>query len=143
MLLSFGFCRNTIITHIAAYTTDLGFSLADAANVMATLSGIGVVGRIGMGRLADIIGNKSALMISYTVMAATLLWVTVADSLWMLYLFAVAFGFSWGALAAVRTPMLAQIFGLSSIGTVLGAVEATLGQRKPGHLPVRFLTASL
>lgn len=123
MLFSFGFCRSVIITHIAAHTEDLGFSLATAAKVMATISGIGIVGRIGMGRLADIIGNRPALIISYTLMAATLLWATTADELWELYLFASAFGFSWGALAAIRMPMLAEIFGLSSIGTILGTIE--------------------
>jgi MFS family permease len=123
MLFGFGFCRSTILAHIAAHVSDLGFSLTTGANVLAITSGVSIVGRIGMGRLADIIGNRRTFMIGYIVIVAALLWVIIADELWMLYLFAAAFGFSWGTLAVIRMPMLAEVFGLGSLGAILGTVE--------------------
>ena len=41
----------------------------------------------------------------------------------MLYLFAVAFGFSWGALAVIRMPIIAEVFGLGSLGTIFGVID--------------------
>ena len=123
MLFGMGFCRSAILVHIAAHTTDLGFSLTIGANVLAITSGMSIVGRIGMGRLADVIGNKRTFMIGYIVIAVDLLWALVADELWMLYLFAAAFGFSWGTLAVIRMPIVAEVFGLGSLGAIFGTLE--------------------
>ncbi|GAH33971.1 unnamed protein product, partial [marine sediment metagenome] len=40
----------------------------------------------------------------------------------MLYLFAVIFGFGYGGLAALMSPVPAELFGLRSLGTIVGAV---------------------
>lgn len=124
MLFGFGFCRSAIITHIAVHTTDLGFSLTTGASILATISGVSIAGRIGMGRLADLIGNRYAFMIGYSVTAASLLWALTANELWTLYLFAIAFGFGWGTMAVIRVPMLAEVFGVGSLGSIFGILEA-------------------
>ena len=123
MFFAFGFFRSTTLTHIAVHATDLGFSLAVGANMLAIISGVSIVGRIGMGRLADIIGNRYGFMIGFIVTVASLLWVLAFDGLWMLYLFAGAFGFGWGTLASIRVPLLAEVFGLGSLGAILGVIE--------------------
>ncbi len=123
MLFSFGFTRSATLVHIAAHITDFGFSLTVGASILSVISGASIVGRIGMGRLADMIGNRRAFMIGYIVISADLLWVLAANELWTLYLFAAAFGFSWGALAAVRMPLIAEVFGIGSLGAILGVLE--------------------
>jgi len=119
---SFGFCRSSILVHIAAYVQDLGFTLVDGANVLAALAGASTVGRIGMGRIADIIGNKYALLISFATMAAVLGWGLIATNLWGLYLFALVFGFSWGAQAVLRFAIVSETFGLLSVGVIMGSL---------------------
>jgi MFS family permease len=124
---SFGFCRSSFLVHVAAYVQDLGFSLADGANVLAALAGASTVGRIGMGRVADMIGNKRTLLISFAAMAAALGWGLVTTDLWGLYLFALVFGFSWGAQAVLRFAIASETFGLLSVGVImasLGLAEA-------------------
>ncbi len=123
MFFAFGLARQTTLTHIAAHVTDLGFSLTTGANMLAVIAGAAIVGRIGTGQLSDNIGCRRAYMVSYSLIAAALLWLLVADKPWMLYLFATAFGFSWGSLAVVRMPMLAEVFGIGSLGAILGAAE--------------------
>ena len=123
MLFGFGVCRSIVMVHIVAHATDLGFSLAVGANLFVIMNGVGIASRIGVGRLADLIGNKPALVISYVVAVASLLWILVAKDIWALYLFAAAFGFSWGALAVMRMPITAEVFGLSALGAILGAVD--------------------
>ena len=47
----------------------------------------------------------------------------------MLYLFALIFGFGYGGLAALTAPVTAELFGLRSLGTIVGVVmfSFTLG----------------
>ena len=58
---AFGFCRSTFAIHLAPHVQDLGFSLAEAANVLAIINVSSIVGRIGMGRAADVMGMRFAI----------------------------------------------------------------------------------
>lgn len=123
ILFCFGFFRGSIQTHIVLFVTDLGFSLAVGAGVLAAAGIPGIVGRIVIGITADRIGNKQALIISFILAAASLACLLVAREMWTLYLFAVIFGFSWGGAATVRAPIAAEVFGIGSLGMLLGTVE--------------------
>ena len=118
----FGFTRSTFIAHIAPHVQDLGFLLSDAANVLAALSLSSIIGRIIMGRVADIIGNGPTLVISFTATAMILLWGLVAENLWGLYLFALVFGFAWGAQAVLRFAITSESFGSVSLGLLMGTL---------------------
>ncbi len=119
---SFGYFRSTFTTHTAAHVQDMGFSLSDGANVLALISASSIVGRIGMGRAADKIGNRPALMISFMVTTLIIGWLLTARSLWALYLFAAVYGFGWGALAVLRFAITAEVFGLASVGFIMGTL---------------------
>ena len=123
ILFGFGVCRSIVMVHIAAHATDLGYSLAIGATVLAIMGGVSIASRVGMGRLADAIGNRSAMIVGYLVAVASLLWILVTREIWGLYIFAVAFGFSWGALAVLRMPITAEVFGLSSLASILAGVD--------------------
>lgn len=137
---SFGFCRATFLAHIAAHVQDLGFTLADGANVLALISGFSILGRIGMGRVADKIGNRASLVISFAATAAILLWGLTARSLWMFYVFGLVFGFGWGSQAVLRFTFTMEVFGLRSLGLVMGllsfseALAATFGSYIGGYV---------
>lgn len=120
ILFCFGFCVNTIIVHIANYATDLEISATIAASILAVIGGLSIVGRIGTGSIADRVGNKPPLIINLILMSGVLFWLVVAKELWMLYLFAVIFGFAYGGLAALESPLVADLFGLSSHGAIFG-----------------------
>lgn len=115
---SFGFCRSTYLPHIAAHVQDLGFSLTDGARVVAILTVSSVFGRLGMGWL----NSRSAFMLSYAMTALSLVWVLMTSDLWGVYLFAVVFGFAWGAQAVLRFTVVAETFGLVSVGLIMGAL---------------------
>ncbi|MFC2004621.1 MFS transporter [Chloroflexota bacterium] len=137
---SFGFCRTMFMVHTAAHVQDLGFSLIHGANVLAAITGISIVGRIGMGRLADKTGSKTALLIGYAVMTVALIWGLVTRDLWGLYLFAIVFGLGWGAQAILRFAVTSETFGLASLGLLMGifmlieSSGATLGSYLGGYI---------
>ncbi len=122
LFFSFGFCRSTFLAHIAMHVQDMGFSLADGANVLAAIYGSSIIGRIVMGRVADMIGNRLTFMISYAAMSVILIWGLMAEDLWGLYLFALVFGFSWGSQAVLRFAITSEAFGLVALGLVMGVL---------------------
>jgi len=136
----FGFCRSTFLVHTAAHVQDKGFSLLDASNVTAVLMVSSIIGRIGMGRVADAIGNRLAFMISYGATTISLIWILITGELWGLYLFALVFGFGWGAQAVLRFSITAETFGLVSLGLIMGmlaigeAFAAALGSYFAGFI---------
>jgi MFS family permease len=137
---SFGFCRTTFIAHIAVQVQDLGFTLFDGANVLAVLTAASMSGRIGMGRVADKIGNRPAFIISFAATAISLGWGLIAHSLWGLFLFALVFGFAWGAQAVLRFAVTSEVFGMVSLGLLMGIFgfaesgAATFGSYIAGHI---------
>lgn len=129
LLFCSGFSMYGAIVHIVPHAIDLGFSPPVAASLLATLSGLSLVGRIGLGGAADRIGNKRVFIISFILMSGSLLWLAPAVEVWQLYLFVVVFGFAYGGLGVVESPLTASLFGLGSHGLIYGVliVGWTLG----------------
>jgi MFS family permease len=123
LFFTFGFCRDAFLVHIPPHVQDLGFSLIDAANILSCLTAFSMVGRIGMGYLSDVIGNKKSLTISEITTTVALIIGFFSHDLWGLYIFAAAFGFGWGAQAVNRFSVSAEAFGLASAGFLMGVLR--------------------
>lgn len=119
---TFGFCRSAFTGHITAHVQDLGFGLIDGANVLAVIIGASLFGRVGMGRVADIIGNKPSFILSFAGTTISLMIGLIARDLWMLYLFALIFGVAWGNQAVLRFTLTSETFGPSSLGVLMGTL---------------------
>ena len=117
---SFGYFRSTFTAHTAAHVQDLGFSLSDGAHILAVIALVSIVGRIGMGRLADIIGTRRTVIASFVLTSLVILWLILSNRLWQLYVFGIVYGFGWGALAVLRFAITAEVFGLASVGFIMG-----------------------
>lgn len=129
MVFCFGFCMFTTIVHIVPHATDINTSAANAARLLAVIGGIAIVGRIFLGSLADKIGSRSIFIIGFSLMSAVFFLLAPARELWMLYIFAVTFGFSQGGMGASESLLVADIFGLRAFGLIYGVVGCgfTLG----------------
>lgn len=122
MIFCFGFCVFSIMVHIAAHATELGISRASAANILATIGGLSILGKVLLGRAADIIGSRKVFIIGFILMAVAFLWLVPAKVAWMLYSFAVFFGFAYGGCVVAESPLVAVLFGLDSHGLILGVI---------------------
>jgi len=127
IFLCFAFCEQVMMVHIVPHATDLEISAASAASILAIIGGASVVGRIIMGSASDKIGNKSALIICCIMLSVALFWLLATKELWMFYLFAAIFGFTLGGWAPLISLLVAELFGLSSLGTILGIVVFVIG----------------
>lgn len=140
MLFFFGISLQMIMVHVVPHITDLKIAATNAALVLAVIGGAGTGGRVIMGMAADRIGNKLAFIMSFGLISTALFWLLVAKELWMLYLFAVIFGFGYGGIATLMSPVAAHLFGLNSLGIILGVINLsshvgeTIGPIVAGHI---------
>ena len=116
------FSANTILVHIVPHAIDLGIAPANAARILATIGGVSMAGRIAMGSVSDRVGGRKAMIICSIVVIGSLVWLQSARELWMLYLFAVIYGFAHGGFFTIPSPLVAELFGLSSHGAIFGTI---------------------
>ena len=116
-----------VLTHIVRHAIDLGITSMQAATILSLIGGMAVLGRLVVGRLSDSIGRKQGLVISTLVAAGAMLWLTQASNLWMLYLFAVLFGFAFGGGGPVTAALITEVFGLRRLGVLMGINSASWG----------------
>ena len=123
MFFCLGLCLVGIQVHIVPHATDLGISATSAANILAAL-GVGHLGGgVLLGNIADRFGTRQVFLISFILMATSLFGLVSITNVWMLYLLAIVFGFGGGAAATLMSPLMAELFGLSSHGLILGVMS--------------------
>ena len=141
MLFCFGFSVYTIVAHVVLHAIGLGMSATGTPNILATIGGLSLIGRIMLGSAADRFSNRQVFVAGFVLMAAALLWLVSVREVWGLYLFAAVFGFAFGGCATSESPLVAGLFGLSSHGLILGVMNllgftfgAAIGPFVAGHI---------
>jgi predicted MFS family arabinose efflux permease len=119
---SFIFCVQVVMVHIANHVTDLGLSPAIGASVISVVGGFSIFGRLGLAGLSDKIGPKSAYMIALSLLTSSFVLLQFAGEAWAFYIFAAMYGVAHGAYFALLAPMIAGLFGLRSLGSILGVI---------------------
>jgi MFS family permease len=134
------YCTQTIMVHIAPHALDLKMSAASAAGLISIIGAASIAGRLVMGWSIDRIGSRRALTIALCILAASLAWLLLAGEPWMLYLFVPVYGFAHGAFFALMSPLIAELFGIRSHGSIfgvllfLGQIGGALGPVVSGHV---------
>ncbi len=116
------FTLMTIIVHIVPHASDVGLPSIQAAGVLSTIGAVSMIGRFVSGITIDYLGSKFVMIACYGVLISSLLWLQVADSLWMLYLFAAIYGLAHGGFFTAISPIVAETFGIASHGALFGIV---------------------
>ncbi|BBK40753.1 MFS transporter [Allostella vacuolata] len=108
--------------HLAPAAIDLGASDRAAASLLGMIGAGSILGRFVIGSLADRFGRRRALVAVVAAQSALLAFWVAADQFWMLSVFALAFGLSYGGYVALVPTLCADFFGARAIGAVMGAV---------------------
>lgn len=120
----FSLSFHMIFVHIVPYAVDMGMSPMDASFILSLLGIANIPGRLLVGRLSDVIGRKALGVTCNFIQFGALLWLMWADQSWMLYAFALCFGFMWGGSGTVITAFIGDIFGTRSLGAIMGMMSA-------------------
>lgn len=118
----FGFSLHTVMVHIVPYAIENGIPPETAAGLMAVAGGASVLSKLVVGAVSDRIGVRWSLAYNFILLMAALLWLQATGSLSALRAFAFAFGFAYGGIMALQSVLSADLFGLSSLGLILGSV---------------------
>jgi len=110
----------TILTHIVMHGTDLGMTEGSAAAVVSTIGVLSIAGRLTIGTISDRVGSRRAFLVCFAVLIVALLWLQSASGGWMLFTFAVVYGFAHGGFYTVLSPTVAELFGLRAHGAIFG-----------------------
>ena len=111
-----------IPVHIVPFITDIGLSSSQAASILAMISGSSCFGRIGMGAVSDRIGRKSAIITCLAANFITLVWLMSAKNMWMLSLFAIGYGVTYGGGVPQWAALVGDLFGLRAMGAIFGTI---------------------
>lgn len=124
------FVTQTILMHIVPHAGGLGLSPISAAGILSIIGGLSIGGRIGLGTLADRIGNWLTFVFCFLIaLGGFILLLAGEREIWALYMFAVVFGFTYGGFMALPSPIVADLLGLKAHGALFGASNflATVG----------------
>jgi MFS family permease len=116
------FCLMIIMLHIVPHAMDVGHPATTAAGILSTIAGASMVGRLFIGIFADRAGIRACMIGCFTLLILAFLWLQLANELWMLYLFAVVYGFGHGGHFTLISPLVAERFGIRSHGVLFGIV---------------------
>src|SRR5438874_2593676 len=108
---------------------DHGFTQGAAARIASLVLTSSLVGRVGMGWLADRFPKKYVMLLIYLLVASAipLLFLVGARGAGAIYLFAVIFGIGLGGEYMVIPLMAAELFGVRVLGRAMGVVLAADG----------------
>lgn len=119
----FGVSLHTVMVHIVPYAIETGIPLKAAAELIAIVGGSSILSKLVIGAISDRIGVKLSLAYNFILLLADLLWLQGTGSFWTLRAFAFAFGFAYGGIMTLQSILSAELFGLNSLGLILGSVN--------------------
>jgi len=112
----------TVPVHIVAHGMDLGMAATHAAGVLSLIGAVSILGRLFVGSAVDRIGGRRALILCFVLLLLSLLWLRWIDAPWMLFVFALVYGFAHGGFFTVVSPTVAEFFGMSAHGAIFGVI---------------------
>ena len=115
-----------VMYHLVVYAEGLGISKVTAATFLSAIGGANIVGRLSVGVLSDRAGRKPLFVVCLLVQAAMMLWLMQSSSIWMFYVFAVAWGFAYGGVGPMIPAVTGELFGLRHMGSIFGLVILTM-----------------
>lgn len=101
---------------------DHGYAQAAAARIASLVLVSSLVGRLGMGWLADRIPKKYVMLLIYLLVASAIPVLSLMGTGAAIYVFAVVFGIGLGGEYMVIPLMAAELFGVRVLGRVMGIV---------------------
>ncbi|MBI4285173.1 MAG: MFS transporter [Chloroflexi bacterium] len=114
----------TMLSHIVIYATGLNLPDRSAALVLSIIGAVSMSGRFLSGFISDRIGVRTTLIIGLSAMTTAMLSLLAIREIWVLYFFAVVFGFSYGSALALQPLVVAETFGLRAHGALYGLVDS-------------------
>lgn len=114
------FCIQMVMVHLVNFATDLGISTLRAAGFLGIIGVVSIAGRLIMGSMADRIGTYHSLVICGVLLLVSLIVLFFNTSPVGFLVFAVLFGFAYGGEIPQLPMLIAEIFGIRAMASLMG-----------------------
>ena len=113
--------------YLPAFAHDHGVSEVASATLVGMIGGASVAGRLGLGALADRIGVMFLLKVCYLVLTVSFAIWLAGNSYPVLVVFALVLGAGYGGFVALSPAVIAELFGIGRLGTMMGLLYTSGG----------------
>jgi MFS family permease len=120
MMVLAGLVAMGVGVHLMPYLTDIGHAETRASLIISIISGMTVIGKVGMGSITDRWGVRPAVALAFGLILAGILLLMGARGLPVAFTFAIIYGFGIGAPLVVNPSLTAERLGLKHFGAVFG-----------------------
>ena len=116
------YALSTISAHQVAYLGDIGFTVILAALAYSVVSGVGIIGKLGLGVLAQRVSLKKLLIACFILQIGAFVVLLTGRSPGLVYLYAVLFGLGSGAIVAAFPTLVVEYSGRTHYARIMGLV---------------------
>lgn len=116
-----------VFVFLAEYAEAQGVSKVRAATLLGVVGGASIVGRVGLGFLADRIGRVRMFQACFLSMGLSFFLWLPSHSFGPLLVFAVVMGVGYGGFIALSPAVMADLFGTAGMGGVVGLQYTAAG----------------
>lgn len=118
-----------ILTHIVPLAADRGMAKSLAALSLGLVVGMGTVGKVGMGHLADRYEGRKVLVGTFLMQGIAILLIVWGEVAVLFWTFVVLFGIGQGGALTLAPVVLGNSFGSHVLGSLMGTywLIATMG----------------
>ncbi len=122
-------CVGTFVpmVHLGQYAQDAGHGAAQGVTLVSLIGLGSLLGRFGVGGLADRLGRRPSLAALYAGLGVMLLVWWLSASYWMLALFAVLFGVCYGGYVALVPSIVMDLYGARAVAGIIGFLYTGAG----------------
>ncbi len=115
-----GFTDFTLYVHLPIFATGLDLDTQTAANTVGLIGGLSIIGVVGMGTLADRIGFRAPLALSYGIRCVGMILLTLTAGKTMLFVAITIYGVFHLATTPLTPGMAAALYGRRPLGSLYG-----------------------
>jgi MFS family permease len=121
-LITNSFVGGTMNSHQIAHMQDVGFSPMMAAMTVSVLSIATIIGNLGFGGLVARFNIRKLVSVAFAIRLIALAILLTSNSLAMLYVYAVLFGFSGALISTAATTLIGNYYGRSRFPQIMGLI---------------------
>jgi MFS family permease len=107
-----------VMAHLFAHAMDMGIPKSKVSWAYGFIGIASLIGKIGIGALSDKIGRKGSFFLSFVLKGTAFLFLLPHPTVFLLFLFAIVLGLSYGGWTPLFPAILGDFYGLESMGKI-------------------------
>ena len=115
-----------MLQHQVPMIVEAGISQTVAAAALGLTAGLGGLGKLCFGRISEILPFRYVVMLCFGLQALGVLVLFNAESVAMVWVYVVIFGFAMGGVIVLLPLVVGHFFGLAAFGVIMGTMSLVL-----------------